>query len=61
VELLETAIDQILEMNFGTGAGRNHELDRVSALISIARDYAEGTSEKIATHFHAIQSKGGVA
>ena len=60
-QLLETIHDQILEMDFGTGAGRNHQLDRVSALVCVARDYSENLCESISTHYDAIQSKGGAA
>lgn len=66
LHLLQTAHNEIQGLDFGpvNGRGINHPLDRVSALVAVARDYTEGVCKKIDAHFDEIAGagpKGGVS
>ena len=51
--LIDQTDDVLTGMDYGTGAGRNHELDRVASLTRIARDMAA----RIEAQVQAMQKK----
>jgi hypothetical protein len=53
--LLSTIDDLVMEMDYGHGETRNHDLDRVSALIRIAL----GLSERLSANVEGPQGELG--
>ena len=53
-ELLDTIVDQLMDMDFGTGPARNHQLDRVSALTWVARDISGNLVKRLDEDYRLI-------
>ncbi len=46
--VLDEAMSHLMELDYGTGETRNHELDRIAALTSVSRDLAERLIDRLA-------------
>lgn len=53
--LLDTVVEQMLELDYGPPDNHNRALDRVASLVMIARDVAEKTAEEIDENYHDIR------
>ncbi|SSC73068.1 unnamed protein product [Ciceribacter sp. T2.26MG-112.2] len=55
--LLSVANELLGEMHFGTGDERNKEMDKLSALNSIAEDRAREIMEKISDNYSSLRGR----
>lgn len=52
--LLDQAASDISGQNFGSGEGRNHDLDRINAMVWVARDMVERLNALTEVHYIQI-------
>lgn len=55
--LLDTIMDQLMEMDYERDGKRDVALDRTAALAWIARDHAQHIGLDIDNNFHAIERR----
>ena len=55
--LLDVTVDRVTNMDYGVGENRNHELDRVAALIQVACDCANRLDRQIALNFDRLRGR----
>lgn len=54
VHLLDEAVEVSSDLDFGIGQARNHRLDRVMALVTIALDIAKATEAKVGANYGVL-------